>query len=157
MYLHNLSDILFRYQNVYQCGLNKMISATNQLLPSSNYHCVCRGDVVTYTCTSMGGGSTQWEGSAFDCPSSMNEIILRHSQYTRGTSDTCNNGEIVGKSVDVRGSSYTSQLIVTVGRDLSHNVTIQCIHNADQGQINVGVSSLVTVSGTLKCMFRLLL
>ena len=102
---------------------------------------------MTYTCTSMGGGSTQWEGSAFDCSSSMNEIILRHSQYTGGTSDTCNNGDIMGKSVDVRGSSYTSQLTVTVDRDLSHNVTIKCTHNADQGQIIIGVSSLVTVSG----------
>ena len=98
----------------------------------------------------MGGGSTQWEGSAFHCPSSMNEIILRHSQYTvpGGTSDTCNNGDIVGKSVGVQGRSYTSQLSVTVSRDLSDNVTIQCTHNADQDSILVGISSLVTVSGT---------
>lgn len=94
----------------------------------------------------MGGGNTQWGGTAFNCPEESNEIILSHTFYaTEGTHGECNHGAISGHSLGVIGNCYTSQLNVTVQKATS---TVQCIHNANSGPIPINVSSITAVSGT---------
>ena len=100
----------------------------------------------------MGNGTTLWEGTAFDCPSTMNEIILRHSQFSMpgGTSKGCNHRAIMGRSLRVENNHYTSQLNVTVSASLN-NKTVQCVHNSDRGTSTVvGNGSLYVISGIAK-------
>ena len=69
----------------------------------------------------MGGGYTIWRGTAFsDCISDEQEILLIHLRFISngGTNGTCNHGDIVGRSLGVEGSNYTSQLDVTVTSDV---------------------------------------
>ena len=103
--------------------------------------------MLTFTCTIVGGGNTIWRGTAFDCPSTTNEIILRHSTFgSTGTSGTCNSGTIVGQSVRVEGTCFTSQLDVTVSESLNSGV-VQCDYNSNRGTTNIGSAILNVVSG----------
>ena len=109
-----------------------------------NIQCVCPGDVLTFTCTIIGGGNTLWRGSAFNCPSTTNEIILRHSQFNSvgGTSGSCNNEAIVGRSVrDESSNCFTSQLSVTVSESLNSRV-VECDHNSNTGTRDIGSAIL---------------
>ena len=118
--------------------------------PSTNINCVCPGDVLTYNCTTVGGGNTDWGGSAFDCPMLSNEISLRHSQYSTegGTFGTCNN--IKAKSIGVVDSCYTSQLNVTLDGDYPKNATVTCSHSSnDRGETLIGSSKFNLVTGIL--------
>ena len=76
--------------------------------------CVCPGHELRLECTVVGGAATDWRGSAFDCPISY--IILLHSRFESGTSAMCNNGRIIGRSInttsDSDGIKYISQLII---------------------------------------------
>ena len=89
--------------------------------------CACPGEVLTYTCTVVGGArdpeATIWGGSAFDCAG--NEVILRHSNFDVTQFGECNNGAIQGRSVGVNGMCFTSQLNVTVSAGLN-NKTVMC-------------------------------
>ena len=73
--------------------------------------CICPGFTVVYECTVMGGTATVWAGSALNCANSHNEIVLLHPfQSNKDYSKTCNNGNIVGHSVNtVAGDIHTSR------------------------------------------------
>lgn len=113
-----------------------------------NANCACQDDVLVYQCRVVGPGSTKWNGTAFSC--NDNEIILRHSLYggPGGTSGECNNGAIVGRSLEVAGNRYTSQLSVSVGDEVSSNTTVRCVYNGNTAQV-IGTSTLKIVSGIL--------
>ena len=97
----------------------------------------------------MGGGSTVWSGTALDCPLARSEITLRHSQFTsNGAFGICNNGDIVGRSLEVVNNCYTSQLNVTI-REQFNNKTVRCVQNSNQGSKEVGQSLLSIASGIL--------
>ena len=98
--------------------------------------CVCPGHELRLECTVVGGAVTIWRGSAFDCPeiSYCNEIVLRHSQFASGTSGSCNNGRIIGCSInttsDSDGIKYISQLIIQL--DVNGTLegrTVECGHD----------------------------
>ena len=107
--------------------------------------CLCPGDNVTFECSVTREGTyvTVFQGSAFDCNSARNEIILLHSRFNRtgGTNNTCNNGAIVGQSLRVEDDHYTSQLCVRVIHDLVGK-TIECIY--DNGTVSETVGSYLT-------------
>jgi hypothetical protein len=107
--------------------------------------CVCPGDTLTYECTIVGEKSTVWSGNAFICPSINNDIVLLHSRFEseNGTSSSCNNGDIVGRSLAVEGNNYTSQLNVTIAPDTAGN-TVECI--SDNGTTTMLIYSLVIPS-----------
>ena len=89
----------------------------------------CPGDLLTYECFATGGsniGATVWTGTAFNCPSNENEIILLHVYINRIY--TCNNGIIVARMLSVEGNNYTSQLNVTVTPDTAGKTT-ECVYN----------------------------
>ena len=127
-------------------------AAINEFSALNSGNCPCIGDILIFSCTAVGGGGTRWGGTAFNCPSLLNEIILRHSLYDSpsGTSGHCNGGAITARSIDVSESAdvscYTSQLSVTI-QNISSTVTIQCTHNSLSGPIPIGESAVTAVSG----------
>ena len=86
--------------------------------------CTCPGDIITYTCTTVGGEATLWSGTAF---SSGCDITLNHSRFSDigGTSGSCSDPRIIGRSVEKTNNCFTSQVTVTVNSD-SINRTIEC-------------------------------
>ena len=119
------------------------ISATTGLLPEGT-QCACIGEKLTYYCNVVGGGTSVWSGTAFDCPMDGSLIILRHSQFASDSNQafgTCNNGDIVGHGIRVVDNCYTSQLNVTV-RESYNNKTVQCVLNSNEGMRTVGQSLL---------------
>ena len=97
----------------------------------------------------MGGGTTVWSGTVLNCPMDGSVITLRHSQFASNQEfGICNNGDIVGRGLDVTKNHYTSQLNLTV-RESFTNKTVQCILNSNEGIRTVGESLLSVVSGML--------
>jgi hypothetical protein len=80
-------------------------------------------------------GAIIWTGSAFDCTSTNNEIIIfLSSRFSTGNIETCNNGAIVGRSLSIEGNHYTSQLNVTITPDTA-GTAIGCFHD-NGSQVN---------------------
>ena len=113
--------------------------------------CTCPGYTSAYECTVLSGfgGATVWKGSAFDCTTSDNEIVLLHSRFQQDarTHKTCNNGSITGEAIKVEENYYTSQLHVTVSLDMIGK-SIEC---ANDGVTMIIGSSIVTIT---KGMYR---
>ena len=72
--------------------------------------CTCLGYTVTFGCTVLSGfgGATVWKGSIFDCARSDNEVVLLHRHIeprsNEHTRRTCNNGSIIGETIQVVGN-----------------------------------------------------
>ena len=99
--------------------------------------------MLVFNCTVVGGVATVWDGSAFDCSSTNNEIILRHSQFSNpgGISGDCSSEAIRGRSLDVQSTSFTSQLSVTVSSQLNGQ-TVQC--SGDAAMTTVGTYTITS-------------
>ena len=84
----------------------------------------------------VGRGSTVWSGSAFDCSSANNEIVLLHVRFLCEiyNYDTCSYGVIVARSLSTEGNNYTSQLNVTVTPNTAGRA-ITCFY--DNGLITI--------------------
>ena len=127
------------------------LNAGNTLQDSDNLilknTCICSGDTVTYECTVIGTyfGNTVWAGSAFNC--SLKEIVLQHRLFPENAYGECNTGSIVGRGLYMgNGTSYTSQLKVTVGSDIIGK-SIECFYDGNTGGILlVGVMN-ITLTG----------
>ena len=62
----------------------------------------------------MGGYSTVWSGTAFDCLGFGDEILLIHSRFESGTATkTCNNGMIVGHNLNRTFNGLTDSILFT--------------------------------------------
>ena len=92
----------------------------------------CPGEVVNYTCTVVDTsgnppiGFSVWRGTALNCPTSSNEISLRHSSFsTSGISGTCTGGAITAESVGVVDNCFISRLMVNVSSGLNET-TVEC-------------------------------
>ena len=110
--------------------------------------CVYPGDLLTYECTVMGlpGEATVWTGSAFNCASSSNEIVLLHRPIISDNVyySTCN-GAIVARILSVEGNNFTSQLNVTVTSEIIGK-TIECLHD-DGTIVYTQFSSTISIAG----------
>ena len=114
--------------------------------PAINATCACPNQMLTYFCTVMGGIRTIWSGTAFQCPSTQNEIILRHNNFMDGAVGDCNGGAITARSVGVDGERFTSQLTVNVSSRLN-NSTFRCILGSDMGMMTIGEDTISIISG----------
>ena len=109
--------------------------------------CICEGYSAVYECTVEGPGSTVWKGGSFrDCPN--NRITLFHSQFRSGTNGTCNAGSVVGRSVRVEGSCYTSQLNIITSPDVV-GTTIFCAYDDGLNEMDIGNSTVTLTTGTI--------
>ena len=141
MYIH-----VFDLQVTFNVVVNNFTDR-NEFAILGDIGCSCPGDMLTFNCTAVGLGSTLWIGTAFDCIDGGNEILLRHNGFiTGGISGTCNNGAIVGRSLEVVDNCYTSQLNVTISSNLN-NKTVECIYNGNAGTITIGSPTLTVVEG----------
>ena len=90
--------------------------------------CSCLGYTQTYECLISGGGFTVWNGSAFDCLSTQNDIRLRHSQFVNSqATGECNNGTIIATSIGISGDCYVSRLNIAMIPEII-NKSIMCVH-----------------------------
>ena len=126
-----------------------LISANNSLY--CNYHgsCLCPEDILAFVCRVSAGAATIWRGSFFNCPSTRNEILLRHSQFENGVVGSCNDEEVVAYSTEVTHNRYSSQLNVTISPEM-HNGTVECDsvqHEPDIHVIAVGACTLILATG----------
>ena len=105
--------------------------------------------MVIYECTVSGGegdaATFVWRGGAFHCKHSSNEneiiLISNHQSSPENASKSCNNGDIIGRSVTVKNTSYginyTSQLYVSLTSDLV-NSWIECVYDSGFNESLVG-------------------
>ena len=108
-------------------------------------------DTLTFTCRVTGGVSTVWEGTAFMCASTDDEIIFIHSRFINEPSRTCNNGSIVGEIVEVNGNNYTSQLNISFDPSLIGK-TVTCVKDNGRNTSIVANYIITTDIGMiLKC------
>ena len=110
--------------------------------------CVCPGHELRLECTVVGRAATIWRGSAFDCQTSNNNrIVLRHSQFESGTVGDCNNGRVIGRSInttsDSDGINYISQLIIQLDESGTlEDRTVECYSSGIQ-LIVIGIHTII--------------
>ena len=103
----------------------------------------------------MGGAGvtvTVWSGSAFECPN--NEIHLALHHFRGGISRECNNGRIIGRSInttsDSDGIKYISQLIIQLDVNATlEGRTVECLHDNFTQEVVVGAYTISYIRGTL--------
>ena len=109
--------------------------------------CVCPGyTTAVYKCTVVGNGFTQWAGSAFNCPNIGDEIFLSHPDFNDGIRKECNNGAIIGQSIQVNGSCFVSQLTVNISKNLN-GTTIGCTYDTGSALEPIGATTLTSITG----------
>ena len=109
--------------------------------------CTCPGYITSFQCDVTGGGYTVWRGSAFDCQSSGNEIFLLHSDFMGSTVITCNDGQIVGRSLEVTNNCYASQLDVNITTEIVGR-TVECVYESgSSAEVIIGSSLLSITTG----------
>ena len=91
---------------------------------------------MIFECTISGEGAIIWRGSAFDCISISNELVLLLNGYHRAVE--CNNG-----AVEAQGNNYTSLLIIT-DSSLSGSNT-ECIHYNGTNSNVIGNLTIPTI------------
>ena len=125
-------------------------AATPEFSVPTNTGCICPDDELTFTCTAVGTGNTQWGGTAFDCPG--NGFFLRHERFAgpRGVTAECNDGAIVGRSVGAENGCYTSQLRFTFTPSFN-NKTVSCTYNSNVAVNIIGTSILTMLEGEHFC------
>ena len=90
--------------------------------------CICPNHNITFECTTVGGGITVWQGSAFNCPQSSDEISLRHAQFL-GSVGVCNDGAICAHAVSIPAPDcFISNLTVYITPALDGR-TVRCEHD----------------------------
>lgn len=111
--------------------------------------CTCTGYKKVYECKVTGDGSTVWKGTAFDCPSSGNQINLLHSQFvqTQGTDGVCNRGGIVANNIGATTNrTYTSQLVVNLTM-VQEGESVECFHDNTTSLNFIGNASIRITEG----------
>lgn len=100
----------------------------------------------------MGPGRTVWTGTAFNCPSSQNQIVFRHSEFESESVKRCTDGRIVGKPLDGSNDNFISQLNVSVDAELNNRV-VKC----GTTSTTIGTSTIYVVSGKKNKMFNIII
>ena len=131
--------------------LNSGGSASKHLtsfLVQNDSSCTCTGHTVTYQCSIVGGGTTVWQGSAFQCSGLNRYILLRHSNFnaTEKPYGECNNGAITARAIGVHDSCFRSQLTVSLSPGMN-NKTVECVYdNGTENMIGSAILSFRTGS-----------
>ena len=101
-----------------------------------------------YECTVVGGNLTVWEGTVI--PESC-EITLRHSRFTdnSGHSRKCNNGAVVGQSIDVVGNCYRSQLTILSVTSAFNGSTVSCSVDDGMAATPINTTTLLITRGII--------
>ena len=90
-----------------------------------------------------GNGATIWNGTAFDCPLTNNELTIFHTITTSFTSQRplpCNNGTITVHAIKAENGSYKSQITIRVSNEFN-GTTVVCAH--DNGTLSTRIGSAI--------------
>ena len=98
-----------------------------------------------YECTAVGGGFTLWNGSAFHCTLSGNEIFIPHGNNFNHVTKTCNGGAIVGQSIRMKNNVYTSRLIVNTTSELN-GTTVECSQDSRSSSVTLIGKSVIRMT-----------
>jgi hypothetical protein len=118
---------------------------------SNGYSCI--GDILTFECTIMTGKGTIWRGSAFDCASSGNEIVLFNSSVG---DETCNNEKITGQVIKREGDNFTSQLNVILSSNLMGQ-TIECVSDNGSQRTPIFNTTLDIILCKWACSYNIII
>ena len=113
---------------------------------SSN--CTCEGYNQVYECIVTGSGAIVWRGTAFDCSTSSNEMVLLQS--SSGT-EVCNDGAISGCIIGADNNTYLSQLTVSVSAEMI-GMNISCFHDSGATPKLIGSAILTLTTGIYNAM-----
>ena len=98
-----------------------------------------------YECSITGGGAIVWRGTAFECPSSSNEITL--FQCSSGM-QVCKDGAITGRIIRVdENNTYVSRLAIVIGAEMVGK-NISCYHDIRGTLKLIDYSLLTLIRGT---------
>ena len=146
--------ILWIFDHVYS-----LFSVNGQLVITDAGDCLCPGNNLTLNCTANGvrnsmAGSISWSGSAFNCTSQENEIILLHAQAGSSGTHTCNNEAIVGWSLSpLNNETFISMLKVLMSSALIGK-SITCYQDdGEQKQILGSYSIPGTTTTTINIQY----
>ena len=110
--------------------------------------CTCPGRELRLGCTVVGGVTTNWRGTAFDCPGRGNAILLRHIQFSESglAMEVCNGGNIIGNGRNrtfdgPTDSKFTSELTI-------HLPLLNTTSNTLEGETVECTRDVVDVIGT---------
>ena len=137
-------DLIKRYHYEFYCYSGSYYAANSEtpgLTALTDYDCGCPGHNTSYICTAVGGVITVWGGTAFDC-TGRNEISLRHNEFENAVGE-CNDGAIVGYSIQTAENFYTSRLDVRLSADLQGR-TVTC--SVDDGTVTLLGTVVLIVS-----------
>ena len=116
--------------------------------------CTCPGDILTYHCVinaTVAGGFTIWKGSAFECSTEGNRILLRHNSFSSGAFGSCSGGSLTGRSLPTgavvttdTNYIYTSQLQADFNSNPSLiGRSIECVYNPNGNTvISIGTATI---------------
>jgi hypothetical protein len=94
-----------------------------------------------------------WQGSAFQCPQSSDEIALRHAQFL-GSVGVCNDGAICAHADSISSqSSFVSNLIVYITPELEGR-KVRCEHDDGIAVVLVG-SFTLNITRSELCIYIL--
>ena len=114
--------------------------------------CICPNHNITFQCITVGGGITVWQGSAFQCPESSNEIALRHSQFFESAhAGVCNDGAICAYAVSIPAPDcYVSNLTVYITPALEGR-TVRCEYDGGTAAVNLIGSFTLNITRSELC------
>ena len=90
-----------------------------------------------------GSGLTVWDVAG--CQDD-NEIILFHSDFLT-SSDSCMNGQVVGRGISVEGNCYLSTLTINVSESLRDKLVICSFDDGSPTTHSIGNSTLSVTTG----------
>ena len=123
---------------------------TDNFIAINSSSCVCEGYNLVYECRVTGGNNIiVWRGTAFECHSTGDEIVLLQSQPGP---HLCNNGAIRGRIIRAdENDPYVSRLTIVVGTEMVGK-NISCLHDIGDTEKLVGSSVLTLTTGnTMSC------
>ena len=111
--------------------------------------CACLGHPLIFQCSTVGGGTTVWQGSAFNCPLSSDEIHLLHSQFqSRNAVGNCNGGAIIGQALRIEEPDcFVSQLTITNITMSFNGKRVECLHDNGRATNIIDMTEITVIYG----------
>ena len=93
-----------------------------------------------------------WSGTAFNCPSTADQMSLRHSEFENGSAvGVCNSGAMItARGISRANNTFISQLTITFDTSLV-GTTIQCADDDGRHSHIVGNHTIQSSGATLAC------